>query len=354
MFTQKEDFMMTNETIIAELENDYAANVAKNHSMTEGELTNQRLSQDAKILKIDDIKAFIADLEFLGKVKCITRNTHAISIQEGVFTHQHLNGYKKLDISAQAGLVLNPRALDLRIFFSHWYTVFYLEQIRRNHLQKSFQVFDKTGCAVCKIYLTDESDMQVLDSLLAKYISENQSPAVFESATTPVVSNDPVSPEVAAEVDRDWRNMKEVHDFYLLMYKYNLSRQQIFRSVGDDLARKVSNSSLTDILHAAKESNEELTIFIANAGCVQIYTGLIGRIFYTVEWLNVFSHDNKLHIAQKEIDECWIVTKPGLVGEVTSLEVFDKNGEQMIQIYGQRNEGEPERESWRKIVRGVK
>lgn len=56
----------------------------------------------------------------------------------------------------------------------------------------------------------------------------------------------------------------------------------------------------------------------------------------------------------QEIDECWIVRKPGEHGYVTSLEVFGKNGEQITQIYGQRNKSEPERESWRDIFKEIK
>jgi len=296
---------MTTDTLLAELENDYAANIATKHGLTEGELTNRRLSHDAKLLKIEDIKSFIADLESLGKVKCITRNADVVSIQQGAFTHQYLNGYKEIDISAQAGLVLNPRGLDLRIFFKHWNHVFYLEQHRCNRLLRSLQVFDIHGTAICKIYMTEESDSQALDALLAKYINSHQAAVAFARQTTADICHEDISNEVAIEVDGAWRNMKEVHDFYLLMYQYNLSRQEIFRLVGEDLARRVSPSSLADILHGAKAKNEELTIFVANPGCVQIYTGLIGRIFYTVEWLNVVNVHNLLHIAQKQIEVWW-------------------------------------------------
>lgn len=344
-----------NNDLIKEITEDYAVNIAIKNGMTEGELANKRLSHDAKILRIDNLKDFISNLEYLGPVKCITRNAGAISIQEGALHNQYLHGYKQINISAEAGLILNPRGVDLRIFFRHWNHVFYIDRPRHDELQKSFQIFNNSGVAICKIYLTVDSDQKVMNSILNKYISEDQAPVAFFGDNCSTAITKRVLPkELAKEVDDAWRKMKEVHDFYLLMNKYKLNRQEIFQCVGEDLAYMVSTSALYEIINLAKEKNEELTIFVANPGCVQIYTGLIGNIFYKGNWLNIFNENNKLHIAHKDIDACWIVRKPGEHGYVTSLEVFSTSGEQMIQIYGQRNEGEPERASWRNIIENVK
>jgi putative hemin transport protein len=340
---------MNNETLMKEVDKDYAVNVALKNGITEGELTNKRLFHDARILAIDDIKSFISELEFLGVVKCISRNSSAINIQDGVLKNQYLNGYKNINVSSEAGLILNPRGLDLRVFFKHWNHVFYIEQFRNNQLQFSFQVFNKLGDAICKIYLTDESNLNVRDSILEKYIAKNQNPVAFEKKI-PAPSSPPHTQEYSEEIDLAWRNMKDVHDFYLIMHKYKLTRQEIFQSVGDDLAFMVSNLSLNMVLQTAKQNDEELTIFVANTGCVQIYTGLIERIVLKDRWMNIYNTGNKIHISHDEIDECWVVKKNGEFGPVSCLEVFNKNGEQMLQIYGQRNEGEPERDTWKKIV----
>lgn len=344
---------MTDDTLIAQIGTDYAANIAKKNGISEGELTNMRLPFDAKILAIMDIKDFISDLEKLGRVKCITRNAYAISIQEGVFTNQYLNGYKEINISAEAGLILNPRELDLRIFFKNWDYVFFIDQLRNGQQEKSFQVFNKQGVAICKIYITNNTNEDALNSILEKYKCPKQMKAKFEVGKSKISGNRTESVGFNKEIDHDWRIMKEVHDFYILARKYSLSRQDMFRSVGDDLAYKVSNECLSRILMQATEQNEELTIFIANQGCVQICTGLVGSFFYKDNWLNIFNENNKIHIATNKIDECWIVKKPGEFGYVTSLEVFSKDEEQIIQIYGQRDEGKPERNTWRKIVSSV-
>jgi putative hemin transport protein len=340
---------MINEGIIEELKHSYAIDVAKKHNITEGELTNLRLDHDAKILSVKDIKLFIADLESLGKVKCVTRNTNAVSIQEGFLENQYLNGYKEIDISAEAGLILNPRALDLRIFFRHWEHIFYIEQLRHNENQKSFQIFSKNGVAICKIYLTDDSNLQALKIILDKYISKEQASATFENIKPEHTVNRDKTAIQDAEIELAWREMKEVHDFYLLMRKYRLSRQEIFSKVNDDLACKVRTTSLTELLSLAKERKEEVTIFISNIGCVQIFTGTIKSLFDKDNYLNIYSSHTRIHL-YKDIAECWIVRKPSECGFVTSLEVFNSKGEQIIQVYGQRNEGQPERETWRSLI----
>lgn len=66
----------------------------------------------------DDARAILTALETVGETKCICRNEYAVHEQVGEFTHQHLSGH--------AGLVLNPRALDLRLFLSQWASAFRL------------------------------------------------------------------------------------------------------------------------------------------------------------------------------------------------------------------------------------
>ena len=82
----------------------------------------------------------------MGETKCICRNEYAVHEQVGEFTHQHLSGH--------AGLVLNPRALDLRLFLSQWASAFHLSDNGR----QSIQFFDPHGDALLKVYTTGNTD----------------------------------------------------------------------------------------------------------------------------------------------------------------------------------------------------
>lgn len=84
-------------------------------NISEAELTFARVGHDARRLR-GEVREILSALEAVGETKCICRNEYAVHEQVGAFTNQHLNGH--------AGLVLNPRALDLRLFLNQWASTF--------------------------------------------------------------------------------------------------------------------------------------------------------------------------------------------------------------------------------------
>lgn len=89
----------------------YARDIAGLMNISEAELTFARVGHDAWRLR-GEVREILGALEAVGETKCICRNEYAVHEQVGAFTNQHLNGH--------AGLVLNPRALDLRLFLNQW------------------------------------------------------------------------------------------------------------------------------------------------------------------------------------------------------------------------------------------
>ncbi len=115
---------------------------------------------------------------------------------------------------------------------------------------------------------------------------------------------------------------------FVLLKKNNLSRQQVFAAVSDDLAWKVPNDSFNQLINTAFKDQNEIMIFVGNRGCVQIFTGEIKKIMpyqsegSDLKWLNIFNPDFTLHMIENGIAECWVTRKPTQDGHVTS-EVFD-------------------------------
>ena len=129
-----------------------------------------------------------------------------------------------------------------------------------------------------------------------------------------------------------------------------MSRQQAFRLVGNDLACKVDNSALGQLLETARQDGNEIMIFVGNRGCVQIFTGPIARVekmAQHAEWINIFNPDFTLHLIEDAIAESWVTRKPTSDGIVTSLELYAADGSQIAQLFGQRTEGTPEQSQWR-------
>lgn len=100
--------------------------------------------------------------------------------------------------------------------------------------------------------------------------------------------------------------MTDVHQFFSLLKRHNLSRQQAFRLVSDDLACKVDNSALAQLLETARQDRNEIMIFVGNRGCVQIFTGVVEKLTPMKGWLNIFNPTFTLHLLEETIAETWV------------------------------------------------
>ncbi|MBP6081646.1 MAG: hemin-degrading factor [Providencia sp.] len=324
----------------------YARDLAAYLEVSEAELLHSRVGHDkAQRLNVD-APTLLTALAAVGQVKAITRNEYVV--------HEQVGRYDNAKFSSHGGLILNPRALDLRMFFSHWDSVFTLSEEAKNGERHSIQFFDKQGDALHKVYTTDETDLAAWNALIEQY-STTENPLLELEAAKPYTTQ-PISDELKQQLEQEWRNMTDVHQFFILLKKNNLSRQQVFSAVSDDLAWKVPTDSFNQLVNTAFNDQNEIMIFVGNRGCVQIFTGQIKRIMpyqregSDLKWLNIFNPDFTLHMIENDIAECWVTRKSTQDGFVTSLEVFDKDGNQIVQMYGQRTEGTPEQEQWRNQV----
>ena len=290
----------------------YARDIAGLMNISEAELAFARVTHDAWRMR-GDIREILAALESVGETKCICRNEYAVHEQVGSFTNQHLNGH--------AGLILNPRALDLRLFLNQWASVFHIKENTARGERQSIQFFDHQGDALLKVYATDNTDMAAWSELLARFITDENTPLELKAVDAPVVQ----TRADASVVEQEWR-------------------------VADDLACKVSNSALAQILESAQQDGNEIMVFVGNRGCVQIFTGVVEKVVPMKGWLNIFNPTFTLHLLEESIAEAWVTRKPTSDGHVTSLELFAHDGTQIAQLYGQRTEGEQEQAQWRKQI----
>ncbi len=315
----------------------YARDLAELLGVSEAELTHARVGHDAQRLQAD-ARTLLTELEQVGVTKSITRNSFAVHEQIGRYQNQHLNGH--------AGLILNPRELDLRLFLNQWASVFALSETNKRGVRHSIQFFDYQGDALHKVYTTDETDLGAWMALIERHQSEENPQLELQAAE---VNKGNAAPD-AAKIDADWRAMTDVHQFFQLLTRNNLTRQQAFRAVGNDLAYRVDNGALAQILQTAQAAQNEIMIFVGNRGCVQIFTGQIERLMPQDGWINIFNRRFTLHLIEDAIAESWITRKPTKDGMVTSLELFAADGTQIAQLYGQRTEGQPEQTQWREQI----
>ncbi|KEA54317.1 hemin transporter [Mangrovibacter sp. MFB070] len=317
----------------------HACELAAQMAISEAELLFCRLGQDTVQLR-PDFTALLHGLSRVGEIKNITRNPYAI--------HKQIGGYDNLRLG-QHGIVLNPRALDLRLFPAQWHCAFAVAEQTSLGLRQSIQIFDNQGDAVLSAFTTENTNLTAWNELINECSLRKHRELDLRAYPVPL-HTDAVDGQA---LEREWRAMTDVHQFFGLLKNHEVSRLQAFRAVGSDLACQVDNDAVQHILAQAEKAQNELMIFVANRGCVQIFTGPIDKVAVVNQQLCVENPAFSLQLAMDNIAETWVTRKPTRDGFVTSLELFAADGSQIAQLYGQRSEGAPEQLTWREQIDAV-
>jgi putative hemin transport protein len=289
----------------------------------------------------------LQSLELCGPLLALTRNASTVHEKTGV--------YQKLSGSGHVGLALGEE-IDLRLFFNQWHAGFAVSEASANAGQPpslSLQFFDPSGVAVHKIFAREATDRDALQSIIDTHADV--------SATTTFGAAAPKAPPLAdgavdaAGLIDAWRAMQDTHEFFGLLNKFEVERQQSFRLAEGVFTQRAEPRTLRELLHEASFTGTPIMVFVGSPGCIQIHTGPVTHIepmeMRGMRWLNVLDPGFNLHLREDLVASVWIVTKPTTDGVVTSVEAFDRDGGLMAMFFGARKPGIPEREEWRELVR---
>ncbi|PWK79147.1 putative hemin transport protein [Mucilaginibacter oryzae] len=309
---------------------------AKKLGVSEADLLNTGIGVNVVRLS-NRFAELLQEANTLGKVMALTRNDYCVHERKGI--------YKKATFNGQVGLVVTPD-IDLRLFMSHWAFGFAVNEAERH----SLQFFDQSGVAVHKIYLVEDSDVQAYHNLVNKYKSEDQRETLTIVPASAPSAELPDSQINISGFQEGWRALQDTHDFHPLLKKYQLTRTQALRLAPTDYAQKIDVSDLKLLLKNAAAVEQEIMVFNGSSGCIQIHTGPIVNLVETGPWFNVLDPDFNMHLRLDGIDTVWLVKKPTSDGWVHSIEVFDKEGNTIVQFFGKRKPGIPESEGWRGLI----
>jgi len=284
---------------------------------------------------------FLERAEALGEVMALTRNESVV--------HEKIGVFEKITTGKHASIVLGEN-IDLRIFPGSWAHGFAVTKTDGTETRRSLQFFDKAGVAVHKVHLRPASNLAAYEAIVADFRLEDQSQDFVEAPFTEVEETGPVDVAVLRE---NWAAMTDTHQFFGMLRKLKIGRQDAVRSVGEDFARQVRADAVSEMMRVAAERASEIMCFVSNRGTVQIHTGPIANIQPMGPWLNVMDPTFHMHLRTDHIAECWVVRKPTVDGHVTSLEAYDAAGEMVVQFFGKRKEGMSERADWREILDGL-
>lgn len=313
--------------------------IAKQLQSSEAQLLATGVGENVTRLK-DDPKAILGEIIKLGKVMALTRNDHAVHERKGV--------YDNLTFQGPVGTFVNED-IDLRLFMMAWAYAFAVNENDR----LSIQFFDKSGEAVHKIYLTEDSDQEAYHQLVEKFRAADQS---AELAVTPYPAPAPELKDEdidAAAFREEWMALQDTHDFFGLLQKHKVTRTQALRLAPEGMARQLDNDVTRKVFNLAVERQVPIMVFIGNRGCIQIHTGEVYKLMDAGPWFNVLDPDFNMHLNETRIASSWLVVKPSRDGLIHAIEVYDAAGELIVQLFGKRKPGIPELESWRAIVKEV-
>jgi putative hemin transport protein len=276
----------------------------------------------------------------LGKIMVLARNETAVHERKGTFS--------KVQVHGPAGLIVGPD-IDLRVLFSDWQYVYNVEKEHAGKTLRSIQYFNKYGKATQKVYLTDSSNLDEYNKLVEEYKSEDKTIPTVEKGKKEKNYNK------ESEIDFDsaiaeWKELKDTHHFQKILDTQKIKRLELIKKAPEDMAYKVYNDAVLDVLHTARDRKVPIMVFVENDDIVQIHTGEITNIKLIENWTNILDEEFNLHFRNDMISESYVVFKPTAEGIVTSLELYDMEGELVLTFFGKRKPGIPELQEWRDII----
>ncbi len=281
-----------------------------------------------------------------GEVMALTRNDSVVHERHGAYGELSVEG------NGHVGLIVGED-IDLRIFFGPWAHGFAVSEDTKAGPRSSLQFFDAAGRAVHKIYATEKTNISAFQAIAEIFRATEQSAELAITPAKPKTAPAPDSDIDTASLRAGWAALQDTHDFFPLLRKHKVAREQAFRLAGRDFAEPVSNDSARRMLEAAAASELPIMVFVGNPGMIQIHTGPVKRLMATGPWFNVLDPMFNLHLREDAIVSSWLVRKPSVDGTVTSLELFDKDGELIVSFFGKRKPGNPELVEWRALAESL-
>lgn len=278
----------------------------------------------------------LANLHKVGKIMALTRNEAAV--------HEVRGKCGALQGGAKMGLMLG--AIDTRLFFSRWAYTLYIDQGER----QSIQFFDASGDALHKVFTTADTSLEAWQVLVNDHRSAF--PLSFETHARPRPEPVADSTDVAL-LRQEWRAITDVHQFMALLKRHNISRLRAFELAGDEFAKQADVNKLVSLFEAIRDSGQEIMIFCHNRGLVQIYSGPLHKLVAMGDWYNVLDPEFNLHLNLPLVSQVWTSVRPSADGDIHCVDLFDANGEPLLQIFSRRTEGQAEPAFWQPLIQTV-
>jgi len=280
-------------------------------------------------------------LEELGPVRVLTCNDHCV--------HEKIGLYRIIRFIGHKGLVQGDN-IDLRLDLSHWYSSFAVEESNlEDRTRYSLQFFDSDGASVHKIYLTKDSKLDAYRSLIGAFKSPDQSHyQCVQAGPQPTErSNEKID---SHRLRKRLRTLKDPHNLHEVLNEYGVSQIQALRLIGSKFAIQISPDLFGGFLETVAAIELSVLVSAKSKGVIQIHSGPIENPRYMGCWLNILGDNFSLHVKEEAIASLWVVNLPVENGTLTSMELFDAQGENIAVISGLSKLGYGEDPLWHNLI----
>ncbi|MDZ7920559.1 hemin-degrading factor [Rhodoferax sp.] len=291
-----------------------------------------------------DWPGIMASLEPLGEVMALTRNASCV--------HEKMGVYRNVSHQNHVGLVLGGE-IDLRIFYQQWAHGFGVIEHSEQGVQRSLQFFDAQGTAIHKVFLKTRSNVEAYTGLVANFADGNQTTGICTQAPVARPTERPDSDIDVVGFHHAWDSLRDTHDFFGLLKSFDVTRTQALRLADPKFVQQVEADDCQSLLQAAAADSVSIMVFVGNPGMIQIHSGAIKKVAVMGPWVNVLDPGFNLHLREDHIASAWVVKKPTVDGLVTSLELFDAQGDTIAMFFGERKPGKRELCEWRALIENI-
>ncbi|GGY80734.1 hemin-degrading factor [Marinobacter zhanjiangensis] len=312
--------------------------------VSEMDLVHLRPAEELAPLR-PEFAALMQDMKSVGPVMILARNDQVV--------HEVTAAFGEFTVGGSGAMGLAVGDVDVRVFFRQWAHGFHVQEQVRSGNRESLQFFDRHGMAIQKIYRVEDTDEDAWKALVAAYRASDAPPVEVYGRRVPLVRADMDTVDVKA-LRIDWEALRDVHHFGAMLKRHGVDRLTALQQVGDQWARRLPDvggdeSSILDILlENVRASRCPVMFFVGNPGIVQIHTGVVGNPRRMGPWMNVLDEGFNLHANTSGISDWFRVRKPTVDGVITSLEAYNRQGDIVLTVFGERKPGQPELTLWRR------
>jgi|GEM_PF-295192 len=246
--------------------------------------------------------------------------------------------------------------IDLRPNLSKWqFTFAQITFTREGQARRSLNFFDAQGRAIQRLTLDNPEGIAAFEKILKDYRADAQTSDLALAPEDPD-ERPPARPDAQVDVaglHAAWDAMTDVHQYATILAKYDVTRTQALRLAGPSRAQPLAApTAVAALLRAAAAADIEIMAFVSNSANTQIFTGKINAPTTAHGgWLQVTDAQGlSLLIREAGLGQIWHVKKPVNVGYLSTVEVYNAQGEIILQFYSRREPGKPESDTWRDIL----